>query len=432
MKILILGVGFGGFYTLKYLHKFFHKNKILKNLKRINKSVKFVLVNKKNYFLFTPLLHEFVTGSVSLEDFIEPLRRVIRCCNYEFLQGEIKSIDLENQLIELDESKIGYDYLVIALGSKTNFYDIPGAEENIFILKYLDDAIKLRNHFVHTFEIANRYLFLNQHKNILNTQPPTIEVEGILNFVVVGGRPTGVELVAEMSDYFYKTFFKIYPKELISKLKIILIEKGNEIIPQFSKKLKKITLEVLKNKKIEIILGRGVKKVDKNFIILDYETLIKTKTVIWTAGIRPNLLEIVGNIEKESTGRVIVSEYLQLKNYNNVFSLGDICCFIQNQKPLPRLAQVTVRQAEIVAKNIFYSIYNKPLEKFVYKHKGDLISLGKFFAAGDIKSFIFSGFLIWILLRMAYLSKMISNRNKIKIFINLILFFFYNRDIKEL
>jgi NADH dehydrogenase len=404
MKIVILGGGFGGVYTLKYLHKFFH-----------NTDIKLVLVNKKNYFLFTPLLHEFATGSVSLENLVEPIREIIRCCDYEFIHGEVKRIDLENKIVELNENKIDYDYLVIALGSKTNFYDIPGAEENSFTLKSLDEAIRLRNHFIHMFEIASKD-----------------QEETILTFVIVGGGATGVELAGEMSDYFYKTFSKFYPKEIISKVKIILIEKGNELIPQFSPKLRKIAFDVLRKKNVEIILGKGVKEVGKDFIKLDDETIIKTKTVIWAAGVEPNLPEIVGNIEKDSKGRLIVNEYLQVKNYDNVFGVGDVCCYIQNQKPLPQLAQVAVRQAKTVAKNIFNLIKNRPLEKFVYRHQGDLISLGRFFAIGEIKNFAFSGFFAWILWRGVYLSKMISNKDKIKTFIDWLLDFFYPRDITEI
>jgi NADH dehydrogenase len=419
MKIVILGGGFGGVYTLKYLHKFFHKHTLYQSKARyragINEDVKLVLVNKKNYFLFTPLLHEFATGSVSLENLVEPIREIIRCCDYEFIHGEVKRIDLENKIVEVNESKLDYDYLVIALGSKTNFYNIPGAEENSFTLKSLDDAIRLRNHFIHMFEIASKD-----------------KDEGLLTFVIVGGGATGVELAGEMSDYFYKTFSKFYPKEIISKVKIILIEKGNELIPQFSSKLRKIALEVLKKKNVEVILGKGVKEVGKDFIKLDDETIIKTKTVIWTAGVEPNLPDIVGNIEKDNKGRLIVNEYLQVKNYDNVFALGDVCCFIQNQRPLPQLAQVAVRQAKAVAKNIFNLIKNKPLEKFVYKHQGDLISLGRFFAIGEIKNFTFSGFFAWILWRGVYLSKMISNKDKIKILIDWLLDLFYPRDITEI
>jgi NADH:ubiquinone reductase (H+-translocating) len=456
MKIVILGGGFGGVYTLKYLNKFFHysdKKRTIhgQNGQLINKinilseqsvlspkksavDVKFVLVNKKNYFLFTPLFHEFATGSVSLENLVEPIRGIIRCCDYEFVHGEVKRIDLEKKVVELNENKIDYDYLVIALGAKTNFYNIPGAEENSFTLKSLDEAIRLRNHFIHMFEkyADSADLTQTRQKNISADSESYSAKSAFLTFVIVGGGATGVELAAEMSDYFYKTFSKFYPKEIISKVKIILIEKENELISQFSPKLRKIALEVLRKKNIEVILEKGVKEVGKDFIKLDDETIIKTKTVIWTAGVEPNLPEIVGNIEKDKSGRLIVNEYLQVKNYDNVFSIGDVSCFIQNQKPLPQLAQVAVRQAKTVAKNIFNLIKNKPLEKFVYRHQGDLISLGRFFAIGEIKNFTFSGFFAWILWRVVYLSKLISNKDKIKTFIDWLLDFFYPRDITEI
>ena len=404
MKIVILGGGFGGVYTLKYLHRFFHNKK----------EVKLILVNKKNYFLFTPLLHEFATGGVSLENLVEPVREIIKCCDYEFIHGEVEKIDLEKKIVYLRKKEIKYDYLVIALGSKTNFYNIPGAKENSFTLKSLDDAIKLRNHFIHMFELAANN-----------------DNEGNLTFVIVGGGATGVELAGEMSDYFYKTFSKIYSKEVISKVKIILIERGNELISQFSPKLRQKALERLKKQNINVLLSKGVVEVGEDFLKLDDGEIIKTKTVIWTAGIEPNLPEIIGNVERDNKGRLIVNEYLQVKNYENVFAIGDVCCFVQNEKPLPQLAQVAVRQAEITGKNIFNLIKNKPLEKFIYKHQGDLISLGRFFAIGEIKGFAFSGFFAWILWRVVYLSKMISNKDKIKTFIDWLLDIFYPRDSTE-
>jgi len=405
MKIVILGGGFGGIYTLKYLHKFFHNKK----------KIKLVLVNNKNYFLFTPLLHEFATGGVSLENLVEPIREIVKCCDYDFIHGEVKKIDLERKVVYFEQKEISYDYLVIALGSKTNFYNIQGAKENSFALKSLDDAINLRNHFIHMFELtANN------------------DNEGNLTFVIVGGGATGVELAGEMSDYFYKTFSKIYPKEIISKVKIILVEKSNELIPQFSPKLRQKALDRLKKQNIDVLLGKGVVEVNKDFIKLDDGKVIETKTVIWTAGVEPKLPQIIGNIEKDNKGRLVVNEYLQVKNYENVFGIGDSCCFIQNEKPLPQLAQVAVRQAKVVAKNIFNLIQNKTLEKFIYRHQGDLISLGRFFAIGEIKGFAFSGFFAWILWRGVYLSKIISNKDKIKTFIDWFLDLFYPRDSMEI
>lgn len=399
IKIVILGGGFGGIYTLKYLHKFFHNKK----------EIKLVLVGKKNYFLFTPLLHEVATGGVSLENVIEPIRKIIKCCDYDFIYDEVQKIDLDNKKVFTTQKEINFDYLVIALGSSTNFYNIPGAEENSFTLKSLDDAIKLRNHFIRSFEKNDN-----------------------LTFVIVGGGATGVELACEMSEYFYSTFSKIFPKEIIQKVRIILIEKGQELLPQFSFKSRKISLEVLKKKKIEILLNKGVIEVGKDFVKLDDGSEIKTKTVIWTAGVKPNLPEIIGNIEKDKSGRLVLSEYLQVKNYENIFALGDICRFTQNEKPLPQLAQVATRQAKIVSKNIKNLIENKPLQKFIYYHQGDLISLGRFFATGEIKGFVFSGKLAWFLWKGVHLFKMISRPNQIRTFIDWLIDFFYSRNISEI
>jgi len=446
-QIVILGGGFGGVYALKYLHKFFHNKK----------KVKLVLVNKKNYFIFTPLLHEVATGGVSIDDALEPIREIIRCCDFDFIHGEVEKIDLENKVVYVKKSQtiadwtqtnadnnlpqskenynVNYDYLVIALGSKTNYYNISGAKEYTFSLKTIDDAIRLKNRFVHMFELASLYSEKSQK---------------YLTFVIVGGGATGVELAGEMSDLFYKTFSKLYSPALISQVKIILIEKGKELIPQFSPKLRLKALERLKKLKVEVLLEKGVIEVGENFIKLDDESVIETKTVIWTAGVEPNLPEIVGKIEKDNKGRLVLNEYLQVKKkidmssqqesassqqesaYNNVFAIGDVCCFIQDQKPLPQLAQVAVRQAKMVALNIKNLIDNKPLQKFIYKHTGDLISVGRFYALGEIKGIEFSGLISWFIWKGVYLSKMISFRDQVKTFIDWFLNLFLPRDITEL
>ncbi|GIW66975.1 MAG: pyridine nucleotide-disulfide oxidoreductase [Candidatus Parcubacteria bacterium] len=518
MKIVILGGGFGGIYTLKYLHKFFHgytrtnANSTQTDANKVNtrtnanpeprrvqdhepssalvhgltrtdannnetrlhtprqgtrqNKVKLVLVNKKNYFIFTPLLHEVATGGVSLDNALEPVREIIKCCDFDFVHGKVEKIDLENRVVyvntDKENYKIDYDYLVIALGSKTNYYGITEAKEYSYPLKTIDDAIRLKNHFVHMFELASLY---------------PEKAKSYLTFVIVGGGATGVEIAGEMSDLFYKSFSKLYPPALISQVKIILIERGKELIPQFSPKLRQKALARLKKLKVDVILEKGVIEVGENFIKLDDGSIIETKTVIWTAGVEPNLPEIVGNVEKDNKERLILNEYLQVKKkvnaeltertqnlqnntqkgaeltrnsqknsessdssasvqhssaYENVFAIGDICCFIQNEKPLPQLAQVAVRQAKTIAVNIKNSIENKPLEKFVYKHTGDLISVGKFYALGEIKGIEFSGLIIWFIWKGVYLSKMISFRDQVKTFIDWILNLFLPRDITEL
>jgi len=393
LKIVILGGGFGGIYSYKYLLRF---------SKFIKRNFEIFLVDEKEYFLFTLLLHEVAAFKVEPNCIIEKYDKILTK-NCKFIQGRVEKIDLENKTVYLKDStkeELKYDYLIISLGSKANFYNIPGAQENSFTFKSLEDAIKIRNYIFEKFENFNQV----REKEVLS-EPV------LLNFVIVGGGATGVELAAELADYFYG--LSKNSKEN-NKIKIILIEKGNELLMQFSPKLRKIAFNILKKKKVEIILNKGVKEINKDWVKLEDETLIKTNTVIWTAGVQPNLPELIGNIQKSKDGRLIVNEFLQLKNYDNVFVIGDICFFVQEEKPLPQLAQVAAREAKIAAKNILNLINKKPLEKFVYKHKGDLISLGRYFAIGKINGFNFYGIFAWLVWRILYILKIFSLMRKIK------------------
>jgi len=404
-KIVILGGGFGGIYTLKYLHKLFHKNG----------DIKLILINDKNYFLFTPLLHEVATGSISLDNAIEPIREIIRCCDFEFIHSKVLSIDLEKKLIKTNVNELNYDYLVIALGSSSNFYNIKGAEKYTFTLKSIDDAIKLKNHIIHLFERSNLECG---------------DISENLTFVVSGGGATGVELSADLASYFYKTFSKFYSKNLIQNIKIILIQREKELLPQFGFKLRQKAYEILKKLGIEIILEKSIEEVGENFIKLSDGQIIKTKTVIWTSGVKPNLIDIKGNILYGLKNRIIVNEFLQVENYKEVFALGDIAVFKESN--LPELAQAATKEAEVVASNIYNLIKNKPLKKFIFKSSGYLLSLGRFNAIGEFKNIFISGFWVWILWKGVYLSKMISTRDKIKTLIDWIVNLFLERDITEI
>ena len=404
-KIVILGGGFGGIYTLKYLHKLFHKKD----------DIKLVLINDKNYFLFTPLLHEVATGSISLDNAIEPIREIIRYCDFEFIHSKVLSIDLEKKLIKTNINELTYDYLVIALGSSSNFYNIKGAEKYTFTLKSIDDAIKLKNHIIHLFERSNLGCG---------------DISENLTFVVSGGGATGVELCGDLASYFYKTFSKFYSKSLIQNIKIILIQREKELLPQFGFKLRHKAYEILKKLGIEIILEKSIEEVGEDFVKLSDGQIIKTKTVIWTSGVKPNLVDIKGNILYGFKNRIIVNEFLQVENYKEVFALGDIAVFKESN--LPELAQAATKEAEVVALNIYNLIKNKPLKKFIFKSSGYLLSLGRFNAIGEVKNIFISGFFVWILWKGVYLSKMISTRDKIKTLIDWIVNLFLERDITEI
>jgi NADH dehydrogenase len=409
LKIVIIGNGFGGIYTLKNLHKFFHNDK----------NIKLVLVGEKNYFLFTPLLHEVATGGINPTNIIESIRKVLGCCLNEFYLGKVETINLKNQTVKIENNLIPYDYLVLAPGSKTNFYNILGAEKYSFPLKSIEDAIKIKNHCITQMERASHLADKTERKKMLK-------------FVIVGGGPTGVELAAEMEELVKETFSRYYSKEIIEDVSITLIQGGKELVPQFGPKAREKSLQTLKKKSIEILLNTVVKEVGISYVVVNENTKIMTETIIWVAGIKPAEIKFSESVSQSPDGKLIVNEYLQLQNHKNIFALGDIALFKRDDSFLPALAQVAEKEAKIVAKNIWLLINNKNPEKFVYKNSGNLMSLGQWKAIGQFSNFTFSGHLAWFIWRTVYLSKLISFRKKVRVAVDWTMNLVSPRDISQL
>ncbi len=390
-KILILGGGFGGINTFRELHKHFHQDK----------SVQITMVNRTNFFLFTHLIHEVATGSINRENVIEPIRKILPCCLQDLYIDEVKKIHLQEKKVELQNTTLDFDYLVLALGAETKYFNTPGAKEHCFALKTHEDAIRLKNHFIQTVERASKEVDKEKRKQLLR-------------FVVIGGGPTGVELAAEMSELFYKTFGIYYAQEIIDDIEVILIQRDPTLIPMFSKKLQTRAWSSLRDRKVKVLANSVVTKIDANSVTLAEGTVLLTQTPIWVAGVGPTQVDFAETVGKNPRGCVLVNNKLNLGSYENVFVLGDLAdCRDKNDKPLPALAQVAVKQSKIVAQNIISHIEGNPMQALEYRHSGSMISLGQWNAAGDIGPFHLSGALIWWLWRTVYLSKMISRRKKI-------------------
>lgn len=409
-KILILGGGFGGIYTALNLFKYF-KN---------NSEIQIILVDNKNYFLFTPLLSEAATGGVSLRNITEPIREIFKYKNFEFICSNVLEIDLNNKKVILDygeiNEEINYDYLVISLGSKPNFYGIKDAEKYVFSLKSIQDALKIKKHFINIFEKAS----LNKNN-----------LDRLLNFIIVGGGPTGLELAAEMHNLFFNTFKKLYSFDLIQKINIFLIEKESDLLLNFDQRLRKKIFNRISSLGVKILLNKSVIAVGENYIILNDNQKIKTNTIIWTAGVKSNLVKIKGNLSYKND-RIITNEFLQIDSYKNVFAIGD-CAYIESKNGLvPQLAQSAVAEAEFTALNIKNIIFGFNLKEFEFKPKGYLIPLGKFYAVVNIKNFVLDGFLIWILWRLIYISKIVLFENKIKTLVDWIVDLFLPRNSAEI
>src|SRR3989344_4471944 len=411
IKILIIGNGFGGVYALKNLHKFFHNDK----------KIELALVGEKNYFLFTPLLHEVATGGINPGNIIEPIRKVLGCCLDKFYLGKAEIINFDSHTVQVENALISYDYLVLAPGAETNFYNIPGAEEYSFPLKSITDAIKIKNRCIMVMERASHVENRIKRKNMLR-------------FVVVGGGPTGGELAAELEELAKETFSSYYPEEIMEDTSIVLIQKSPELVPAFGEKIRKKSLEILRKKGIEVMLTRTVKEVGLSYVVINENIKIFTETVIWVAGVKPAELKFNQPAKQSSDGRLVVNEYLQLENHKEVFAIGDAAAFRDANKNifLPALAQVAEKEAKAVAKNIQLLINNKIPEKFLYRNSGNLMSLGQWMAVGEIFNFTFSGHTTWWFWRTVYLFKLISWRKKVRVAADWTMNLFSPRDISQL
>ncbi|MEK7460506.1 MAG: NAD(P)/FAD-dependent oxidoreductase [Patescibacteria group bacterium] len=410
-RIIIVGAGFGGVYTFKKLHKFFHNNP----------RVELSIIAEKSYFLFSPLLHEVATGSISPENIVEPIRSMFRCCLRDLHLGKAERVNIKDHTVKVGDKLIPYDYLILAPGAETNYYNIPGAQEYSFSLKSLEDAIVIKNHIIGQVEKASHVTESETRKNMLR-------------FVIVGGGPTGVEFAAELQEFLTETFVKFYPKEVINDASVVLIQKAPELLMQMGEKLRKKSFRLLQKKGVEVILNADVTEVTKISITIDKEKILSTESVVWVGGVKPALIQFDEDVTHTPDGRIVVNEYLQVGGMTNVFALGDVAAHRPNDWGafLPALAQVAVGEALSVAENLRLVIEHKQFKKFHYYHKGDLISLGQWMALGQIKGASFSGGFTWLLWRTVYLFKLVSWRKKMNVALDWVINFFSPRDISKL
>lgn len=410
-RIIIVGAGFGGVYTYKKLHRLFRRNKY----------VQLSIVSEKNYFLFTPLLHEVATGGLHRDNIVEPIRKVLGDGLHEFHVGQVKQINLNSKTVQCDSQTVPYDYLVLAPGSQTNFFKTPGAADHTFTLKSVEDAMRLKNHCITLVERAAQITDRATRKNMLR-------------FVVVGGGATGVELIAELQEFLKLTFAHYYSKEVIDDVSLVLVQSAPELLPQFTLKLRQKSLQVLKQKGVEVLLNTKVVEVGPSYVLLGSGERRETATVIWVAGIQPTEVNFDSPIERSPDGRMIVNEHLQLLNHPEAFVLGDAAAVVAGPTSgfLPALAQVAVAEAATVAQNIKSLRENKPLRSIHYRSKGTLISLGRWMAIGEIAGVTISGRFAWWLWRTVYLFKLISWQKKAKVAVDWTVNLFSPRDISEL
>lgn len=411
--VVIIGAGFGGVYTARYLLPYVEK-----------KLIDVTIINRTNYFLFTPLLHEVATGGLRPTSVSESLREIFRNTRIEIYQDDVKSVDTKNQNIITGTNTIKYDYLVIASGAETNYYNIPGAKENTLPLKSLIDAVNIRAKIINAFEKA------------VLTNDET-EKKKLLSFVVVGGGATGVETVAEIAEFVSEIKNKYYKKNKkykISNTSIFLVSSGNELLKPFDARIRKQAEIRLKEIGVNILLNTQVTSVEQGILNFPHNRSISAETIIWAAGVIPTIPKFIEQEVALISDRIKTNRFLAVESHPNIFVLGDSAGVQNGEKnlPHPMLAQVAVNQAKVLAENIIASVKNKPLSPFIYKSKGDLISFGHWYAAGDIYGIVIHGRLTWWVWRTVYLFTFNSWQKRIRIAFEWTIDLFFPRDITKI
>jgi NADH dehydrogenase len=411
-RILILGSGFGGLYTALHLEK---------KLRR-DSDVELTLVNRENFFLFTPMLHEVAAGDLDLTHIVNPVRKLLR--RTHFFNGDIKRIDLKERRVivahadDNHDHELFYDYLVLALGSVTNFYNLPGLAENALTMKSLSDAIRLRSRLIKNLEEADFECACEDRSRLLTV-------------VVAGGGFAGVETIASVND-FVREAIEFYPKLTEEELRIVLIEATDVILPELGPQLGAYARKRLAGRGVQFLMNTAVKSVSNNEVNLSDGTSLKTNMLVWTAGVSPNPLLNMLDCSKER-GRLVTNEFLEVANFPGVWALGD-CAAVPDPasgKSCPPTAQHAIRQGKVVGENIVAAINGGRRRRFEFKTIGALASIGKRTGVARIMGVNFSGFIAWWLWRTIYLCKLPRFEKKVRVALDWFLDLLFSKDLVQ-
>ncbi len=391
-KIIVIGGGFAGIQLVRQLDE---------NLFEI------LLIDKINHHQFQPLFYQVATSQLEPSSISFPLRNVFKGKkNLQIRMAEVLNIDESTNSISTTIGHFEYDFLVLAIGCKTNFFGNQEIEKYAFTLKTTYEAITIRNHILQTFE------------NIISVEDDV--KESLLNLVIVGAGPTGVELAGSFAEIRKNILPKDYPGIDFSKFKIILIEGSKNTLNSMSDESKIASKKYLEEMGVIIMTETIVDHYDGKLLTLKNADVIKTKTVIWAAGVTGN--KILGLPENYfvNSNRLKVNQLSMIIDSKNIFAVGDIAYMETDKYPKghPQLANVAINQAQNLAKNFKNIVQNRPTHNFVYKDLGSMATIGRNKAVVDLPFFKFQGYFAWIVWMFLHLMLIVSIRNKLIIFIN--------------
>ncbi|MCK5181527.1 MAG: NAD(P)/FAD-dependent oxidoreductase, partial [Dehalococcoidia bacterium] len=358
------------------------------------------LVDQRNYHHPLPFIWHVVSGSVKPAHISFPLHALLRRRgaegSLEFRQSRVQVIDVEKKVVSTDAGKLKWDYLVVALGSTTNFFGMSDVEENSLSFKSLADAVDIHNRILDNYEAALREGNEQRRRELLT-------------FVVVGGGPSGIELAAAIQDFVSKALVRNYPS-LMSQTRVLLVEAQDALLSSLGTKVSELAINRLRSRGIEVLLKTRITKAWSAGVETADGQTIPTCTVIWVAGVKP--VDVVETLpfEKAKGGRIVVNEYMEVPESLGVYVIGDCAYLLQENSsvPYPPTQQVAQRQGPACARNIIRAMLGEHQVPFRYKFKGQVIYMGRNLVVAQLGNRVFDGFAAALLRRIYYLWVFIS------------------------
>ncbi len=393
-RIIIIGGGFGGIALAKKLCK---------------KEVQVVLIDKNNYHTFQPLLYQVSTGGLEPDSIAYPIRKVLQGYpNFYFRLAEVERIDTNGRMLQTNIGEIQYDYLVVATGSETNFFGNKNIEAMGMAMKSIPQSLNLRSLILENFEQA--LLTDDLH-----------ERDALMNFVIVGGGPTGVELAGALAEIKKGILPKDYPDLDTRRAQINLVQGSDRILPAMSEIASSKAERFLESLGVNVWKDIRVTDYDGEHVSTDTDTSFDCATLVWAAGVQA--VRIEGLDAKELLcrgGRLPVNQFHQVDGFKEIFAIGDVAQMETEAFPHghPMMAQPAMQQGENLGENLVRIVENKPLKPFVYKDKGTMATVGRNKAVVDLPRFKFQGVFAWFVWMFVHLYFLIGFRNRVVVFIN--------------
>ncbi|OUS02528.1 FAD-dependent oxidoreductase [Flavobacteriales bacterium 33_180_T64] len=393
-RVVIIGGGFAGINLAKIL---------------ANKDLQVVLLDKHNYHTFQPLLYQVSSSGLEPDSIAYPLRKIIKKHKNSFFRlAEVELINSQSNEIITNIGTLTYDYLIIATGTKTNYFGSASIQANSMPMKSVPQALNIRSLILQNLEKAA----------IANSDTAR---KAFLNFVIVGGGPTGVELAGAIAELKNHILPRDYRDLNSDDMQIHLLEGADRVLPPMSEHASKKAEQFLKILGVNVHSKTFVKDYDGKVVTTNSDLVLQTETLIWAAGVTGAPIEgLNASVMQERTNRYKVNRFNQIEGYQNIFALGDIASMETENYPNghPQVAQPAIQQGKLLGKNLLKLINNKPLKPFVYNDKGSMATIGRNKAVVDLKYFKFGGFFAWFIWMFIHLMSLVGFRNRVIILFN--------------